>query len=160
VVGRFRGDLFYRLSVFSIKLPSLRERIEDLPILANDIVSELTSELQLSYTPKIGPDFLDALRRYHWPGNVRELRNVLERSLILSSTETLTPDLLTFHTPPPDDSSLSLHLSRARSLEDILKEVKHLLVQDALKRTGGNKSKAARLLGVSRYFVMDYVNQK
>ncbi len=82
--GRFLSPLLYRLNVFSIHVPPLRDRLEDLPALLEEIISRLAAELQLTSLPAIDPASVIALARYHWPGNVRELRNVVERSLILS----------------------------------------------------------------------------
>ena len=82
--GSFRKDLFYRLNVFSIEVPPLRERRDDIPILIERILSLLSVEMQLPDVPKIQATFLSRLCKYDWPGNVRELRNVLERAVILS----------------------------------------------------------------------------
>ena len=87
--GRFRKDLFYRLNVFGINVPPLRERAEDIPIITNIILTRLCKEIQLSGVPKINLDAINALRSYSWPGNVRELRNVLERALIMSRGDTI-----------------------------------------------------------------------
>ena len=82
--GRFRKDLFFRINVMSIEVPPLRNRPEDIPVLVQEILSKIQSELQLHDIPEIAPSALEKLKRYNWPGNVRELRNVLERALILS----------------------------------------------------------------------------
>ena len=87
--GRFQKDLFYRLNVFGIDVPPLREREEDIPIIANEILKRLRKDLQLSSIPKINSDAMNALRSYHWPGHVRELRNVLERTLVMSRGDTI-----------------------------------------------------------------------
>jgi PAS domain S-box-containing protein len=86
--GRFRQDLFYRLNVFPIKVPALRERVEDIPLLVWTFVEEFAARMGKKIT-KIPRKTMDALQRYSWPGNVRELRNVIERSVIISSSETL-----------------------------------------------------------------------
>ena len=82
--GRFRKDLYYRLNVIAIRVPPLRERPEDIPLISNRIVGSLCKEMQFMTTPKIHSEAMKALCRYSWPGNVRELRNVLERTLIIS----------------------------------------------------------------------------
>ena len=78
--GRFRADLYYRLNVLAIRIPPLRERIEDIPVIVRQILGQLVAEMQLLYVPEIDEKAMDKLRRYRWPGNVRELRNVLERA--------------------------------------------------------------------------------
>ena len=75
--------------MFGIDVPPLREREEDIPIIANEILKRLRKDLQLSSIPKINSDAMNALRSYHWPGNVRELRNVLERTLVMSRGDTI-----------------------------------------------------------------------
>ncbi len=87
--GRFLEPLFYRLDVFSIEVPPLRERSEDIPILAQEIMSQLAVEMQLTEVPPVDSSALISLCGYHWPGNVRELRNALERALILSDKSRL-----------------------------------------------------------------------
>ena len=87
--GRFLSALFYRINVFGITVPPLRDRIEDIPILLEEIMQRLAVELQLSHLPYVDPSFAMALTRYDWPGNVRELRNALERSLMLSDGHSL-----------------------------------------------------------------------
>ncbi len=88
--GRFLSALFYRINVFGITVPPLRDRIEDIPVLLEEIMSRLAVELQLTRLPYIDPAFAIALTRYDWPGNVREFRNVLERSLMLSDGHSLS----------------------------------------------------------------------
>ncbi|MEI9920969.1 MAG: sigma-54 dependent transcriptional regulator [Bacteroidota bacterium] len=122
--GRFREDLFYRLSVFVIQLPPLRERKEDISLFA-----EVFSH------KKIDKDFLNALEKHYWKGNVRELKNVIERCEILSDSDTLTADLLPsdFNN---DESSLTLDSVEKRH------------IQKVLKIAAGNKTQAAKLLGI------------
>jgi len=94
--GGFREDLYYRLNVLELRIPPLRERLEDLPILAGFLLRKLGRKNRKEVRA-ISPDFLEALSRYDWPGNVRELENVLERALILARADVLTPDLLPPH---------------------------------------------------------------
>jgi transcriptional regulator with PAS, ATPase and Fis domain len=139
--GRFREDLFYRLNVVSIVLPPLRERREDIPALINHF---LTSR-QLGPTPcKVDPEATQALLTYDWPGNIRELANVLERAQILAENNLITLDDLpeSIRMTPPladDDSSNSVNLN----------VLERRAVRDALRQTTGNKSRAAKLLGIS-----------
>jgi len=89
--GTFRSDLFYRLNVFPIRAPSLRERVEDIPLLVQYFVARYSKESGKSIR-HIGKQTLEHLRGYHWPGNIRELQNVVERALILSETDTFVVD--------------------------------------------------------------------
>lgn len=149
--GRFRKDLYYRLGVISIKVPPLRERIEDIPNIANRILIRLGSELKLSSVPDIRPDAMRAMCRYEWPGNVRELRNVLERALMLSKGETIGPAHLGMGQMQwiPDVGKITL--PRGGCLNDVVGETERVLIEEALSRAEGKKLKAAQLLGISRF---------
>jgi formate hydrogenlyase transcriptional activator len=81
--GRFRRDLYYRLNVFPIRLPTLRERSEDIPILVKHFVKEFAHRMKKNIEI-VPPDVMGSLRRYHWPGNIRELQNIIERAVILT----------------------------------------------------------------------------
>jgi two-component system, NtrC family, response regulator AtoC len=159
---RFRQDLYYRINVMSIEVPPLRERPEDVPVLVQQILYKLRSELQLSELPVIDPPTIRALQRYDWPGNVRELRNVLERALILSHGKQLNLAALGLR---GDDDSLfqdkktcfSVSFPSERSLNEITQELKQFLVNEALRRSGGSRKGAAHLLGISRYSLKHYM---
>ncbi|HMK37618.1 MAG TPA: sigma 54-interacting transcriptional regulator [Desulfomonilaceae bacterium] len=154
--GRFLQSLFYRLNVFSISVPPLRERIEDIPVLVKELMEKLAAEMQLMEIPQPDSSALDALSHYGWPGNVRELRNVLERALMLAHEGKI-------HLSLPQLSSLSEDWScnvcfpENRSLHDLTGEITHLMCSEALRRSGGNKKKAARLLGISRDSLYRYM---
>jgi len=154
--GRFRKDLYYRLNVFSIKVPPLRDRIEDLPVLIQDILLMLGKKTGLHTPPTVNHDAMQALAAYHWPGNVRELRNILERALILCGGGDITTEHLSLDpkqaSPLDLDKGPALRLPTpgAGSMPEILDEEKRFLVTDALKRSGGSIKEAAALLGVSR----------
>jgi two-component system response regulator AtoC len=154
--GRFRADLFYRLSVIQIDIPPLRERGDDVGLLADHYVTNFRNRLRKKIDG-ISPEALAAFRRYEWPGNVRELRNVIERAMILEDDETITtkylPRGLTGDVPsnaaPRADGQPSdqFHLpGKGVSLD----EVELSLVRQALQRSGGNQTKAAELLHISR----------
>ncbi len=148
--GRFRQDLYFRSNGFQIRLPSLRERSDDIEVLAKAFLTEIT---QKNSRPVRGftPDALRALREHPWPGNVRELRNKVEMACILCQGERITlPDLFPHKGPaagprPPGPSSLGLP-------EEGLdwETMESSLLAEALRRAAGNVSKAARLLGLSR----------
>lgn len=147
--GRFRGDLFYRLNVFQIRIPPLRERLEDIPLLAEQLVSTLTLELQFQTSPEIDAHTLQRLAQYTWPGNIRELRNLLERAIILSRGRSLGLKYLGF--PGEEDRpSVQASASETKSYDDIIEDTKRSLIEDALKRAGGRRHEAARLLGLTR----------
>jgi len=148
-VGRFRNDLYYRVNVFQIRIPPLRERPEDIPLLAQQLVSRLALELQLQNVPEIDPQTLQSLSDYLWPGNVRELRNVLERAIILSRGRSLGFEY--FGLPEQEHRpSLKASAFEHRSYDDTIRDTKRLLIEDALKLSGGRRHEAARLLGLTR----------
>ncbi len=144
--GTFREDLYYRLNVVPISIPPLRERREDIPFLAEHFVKKLAPELG-SPVRELSEGALEKLMSYHWPGNVRELENVIERSLVLSTGERLEADDIRLEAAQP---------SRALAVEGFLPEgmtldeYEQTMIREALKRAGGNKSQAARMLGLTR----------
>lgn len=135
--GNFREDLFFRLNVFEINLPALRERKEDLKMLAKNFVDLFSHKLHLT-SVQVSPDYYKALERNDWKGNIRELRNAVERSLILMDNNVLDAESLPNYSEKtiPESDSLSI-----RSLEKI-----H--IQKVLQYTKGNKAEAARLLEI------------
>lgn len=154
--GRFLKALYYRLNVFNIRLPSLRERREDIPLLVGELTAQLAQDLQLPKTPELDDDQIEALCRRSWPGNVRELRNVLERTLTRWNTG--QRDDGSFSEDPEeemdtelDDRASDLNVQRRRD------ELTLVLCQEALRRSGGSKKLAAELLGVSRISFYRYL---
>ena len=139
--GHFREDLFYRLSVFQIHLPALRERVEDIPLHIKAFVSAFSSKMGKNIRT-ISPEYIDALKKRAWKGNVRELRNAIERSLIIADGDTLTLDAL----------PLNMQTSSAASTESYsgfdLSGVEKMHIQKVLKYTKGNKTETSRLLGI------------
>jgi len=149
--GTFRNDLYYRLQVVEIDVPPLRERPQDLEILINAFLREFNTQMGLETKP-ISSGLLETLQKYPWPGNVRELRNVLKRIMILEEPE----DLDTGHFPlhildghNPRSASRQQALGQATGLMP-LSEVERLQILYTLEMTDNNKSKAARILGISR----------
>ncbi len=138
----FREDLFYRLNVVNIRVPTLRERPEDIPSLCQYFIARL-SEKNRKNIIGISPDAIKALISYDWPGNVRELENTLERAVILSTGEYVTESELPPNISKKNDENI---LDKCLSLEDI--EKKAIMV--ALDAAGWNKSEAARQLGINR----------
>ncbi len=146
--GTFREDLYYRLNVMPLNIPALRERKEDIPFLADHLVKKLAKDLG-SPVNEISEGAVQRLMAYHWPGNVRELENVLERSMVLSTGPVLQAE----------DIRLDMQLrSKAQSNSGdhflpegmTLDEYEQSIIKEALKRANGNKSQAARLLGLTR----------
>jgi two-component system nitrogen regulation response regulator GlnG len=160
--GRFRSDLFYRLSIFTIRLPPLRERGDDLPLLVEHFLRRFNRELSKEVL-RVAPDTLDILRKHPWPGNLRELQSVLKQALLRATGPILLPDFL----PPlgqPDartgasaDSPDWDGVIQARldgGSEDLYAETlalmeRHLLTR-VLNHTAGNQLQAARILGITR----------
>jgi two-component system NtrC family response regulator len=139
--GKFREDLYYRINVISIRMPALRERMEDLPVLVQHFATTIAKELGVPL-PGITEDDLTSLRAYDWPGNIRELKNIVERCLLLKKNpmQCIDPQAFT------SSSTASNSEVSGQRLEDVEKQ--HILnILDAEK---GNKSAAARRLGVSR----------
>ena len=152
--GEFRQDLYYRLNVISLELPPLRERGEDLPFLTKEFVKALAKRYQLEQ-PKVTEAFLAAIRSHNWPGNVRELRHAIERALVLSQPGTLDPDELAL---VPDDRSAAG--STGIPFPATLKEINAAVSHSAVELQGGNKSAAARLLGISRARLQRLMDQE
>ncbi len=138
---RFRSDLYFRLNIFEIKLPSLRERVKDIPLLANYYVKQF-SEKTNKKALDIADDFLQKLENYSWPGNIRELKNVIERSVILSNGNTLTSDVLPYEMQYQTENNLKP--MSAFSMQSVEK----LHIQKVLNYTKGNKAETARLLEI------------
>jgi len=143
--ARFRSDLYYRLNVFPIQLPPLRERIDDLPSLVDHFVRQVVPSLGIE-APEVSPEAMHALCSYHWPGNVRELRNIIERCALLATGGRITLDDL-----PPEIASVAGPAPGTTPVpESKLANQERAMIVNALEETGWNQSEAARTLGVSR----------
>jgi DNA-binding NtrC family response regulator len=149
--GRFRSDLFFRLNVVRIVVPSLKEHAEDVATLAAHFVARFNQEMKRQVRG-ISSAAMELLRAYAWPGNVRELRNVIERAFILHAgadeirPEHLTPELRKVAAGKKPDKVVASVTEEGLVLDDVEKK----LIAEAMERASGNQSKAARLLGVSR----------
>jgi transcriptional regulator with PAS, ATPase and Fis domain len=146
--GTFREDLYYRLNVVNIRLPALRERPSDIPKLVEHFLNKIS--LKHKTAPKtLSSAALSALSDYAWPGNIRELENELER-LVLMAAEAgeIGVELVSSHIK--QDQSSSAGAAAAGSLKEALEELERYMIVSTLKRLNGNKSEAARVLGVSR----------
>ncbi len=160
--GRFRQDLFYRLNVMTIRVPPLRERRDDIPMLIEEIVADLRTELQFKTVPKIEPSTIEILKVYHWPGNVRELRNVLERAAMLSSGPTIDPAHLGLHIDngaPATQWSFKTSFPFGKTLQDVTDELTRSLLLEMFKLYDGNKTLIAKNLGIARDSVYRYMKK-
>ncbi len=145
--GTFREDLYYRLNVINIQVPALRERKEDIPLLTDFFLNRGHDGTARGLTNRA----LEKLYDYHWPGNIRELQNEMERALVLSGNETkITADMLS---PKIINANSKTNIQGSRvhgKLKDALEELEKEMIQAGLRRTGWNKSKLAKELGISR----------
>jgi transcriptional regulator with GAF, ATPase, and Fis domain len=141
--GRFRQDLYYRLNVLKITMPALRDRREDIPMLARHFVQKHAKRCKVKARP-ISREALSRLVNHDWPGNVRELENAIERALVLGSSEMILPEdlpeSLLEHIPAPEMTEAKYHAA--------VKELKKQLILDAVEQTQGSYADAARILGV------------
>jgi two-component system response regulator AtoC len=162
--GRFRGDLFYRLDVVRIHVPPLRERVEDLPVLADQLLAGLSRRIGKAVEP-LSAEVIEALRYYPWPGNVRELENTLERAMILAPGSDITVELLPFHDSGMPPRTPETRLPEAYTDEDLSikrrgRALEERLIRLALERTSGNRTQAARILEISpralQYKIKEY----
>jgi two-component system, NtrC family, response regulator PilR len=163
--GRFREDLYYRINVIPIVLPPLRERREDIPLIAEHFLAKYNEQMSKTISG-ISHEAMELLSAYDWPGNIRELENVLERAVALEATPAILPDSLPVavrgdasRSAVPSQSAEILPAS-GFDLEAHVKEIEMGYIAEALKRAGGVQVKAAELLGMSfrsfRYYVKKY----
>ena len=153
--GLFRQDLFFRLNVVPINLPPLRERKEDIPVLADHFVQKYAARNRKSLRG-LHPATVQALCRYQWPGNIRELENTMERAVILCLGEQITPnDLPAQLRPRKDTPDQPFAGMGGRSLKEMERE----LIRATLGETGGNKSQTARILGISRQTLINKIKE-
>lgn len=149
--GSFREDLYYRLKVFPIYIPTLRERKEDIPLLINYFIGFFNKEFKKSVNG-VSPEALAFLTKYSWPGNVRELKNVIERAIILGGNEEIIPE----HLPKEvlleslGEEGGSHGIIKLPSQGVVLEDVERDLIRQALEMTSGNQTHAARLLAITR----------
>ena len=145
--GRFREDLYYRVNVISIELPSLRERISDIPLLANHFLRQIRDEAGKD-VDGFSDEAIEALRMYRWPGNVRELQNVVERAVLLGRGRIVGIDDL-----PPMISSVaptSIPRSTGQKLKDALAGPERQIILEVLESTHWNRNETAAVLGINR----------
>jgi len=147
--GRVRQDLFYRVNVFPITVPPLRERIEDIPLLVTHFIEQGKQKLRKEIS-SVNPQAMALLMAYGWPGNIRELENAIQRMMVVSKGSLLEAQNL----PPEIRGKESESKPESKDLKEIAKESSEIIekraIQEALSKTGGNVTQAAKALGVSR----------
>ena len=141
--GAFRQDLYYRLNVIELRMPPLRERVEDVEPLVAAVLSRLFGETP----PRLSAEAIKALQQYAFPGNVRELENILERATALCSGDVIEADDL--HLEPEDMGGVESAGRGSETLDDYLNRIERQAILEALQKTDGNRTAAARLLGVT-----------
>ncbi|MGD9590323.1 MAG: sigma-54-dependent transcriptional regulator [Pyrinomonadaceae bacterium] len=157
--GTFREDLYYRLSVVPIELPALRQRPEDILPLAIHFIHKYNVENAREISDQLSPEVLSLLENYHYPGNVRELENIIERAVVIASTDEITVECLRPEVRDPGKAlemvrqtlgvSDDIDLARGVNFYDEVKRFEIDLIRRALDQTGGHQSRAARLLGLN-----------
>jgi len=155
--GTFREDLYYRLGVVVIDLPPLRKRIEDLELFVAAFIDEFNRAMGRTIAG-VSRESLRVMRRYSWPGNIRELRNVIERAMVLCEQDEIEPAHLPAELSAGRDASGLTGLSESPvdlppdglDLTDVVTDLERRYIEDALERTGGNQTEAAKLLSISR----------
>jgi DNA-binding NtrC family response regulator len=153
--GRFREDLFYRLNVISLELPPLRNRKEDIPLLANHYLKFYAEENGFQ-PPTLTSEALRLMMDYEWPGNVRELENAMERGVVLSNGPTLTPDLLPAQLRGNTFSTALLEQRSDASLFDVMEDIERRIIADRLERCNWNQTEASEFFRIP----LSTLNQK
>jgi DNA-binding NtrC family response regulator len=143
--GEFRQDLLYRLKVIGVRMPSIAERKDDIPVLAGHFLQSFAREFNQPLK-QLAPETIDVLRQYDWPGNVRELRNAVERLVVLARSDKLTLRDVPANIRGGADLTRIAVVRTGMTVEEAEKQ----LIIQALKETGGNRTAAARKIGISR----------
>jgi DNA-binding NtrC family response regulator len=153
--GRFREDLFYRLNVISLDLPALRNRKEDIPLLAVHYLKYYAEENGFP-PPELSSESLRLMMDYDWPGNVRELENAMERGVVLSNGPTLSPDLLPQQLRGNTFSTALLEQRPDASLFDVIEDIERRIIADRLERCNWNQTEASEFFRIP----LSTLNQK
>jgi two-component system response regulator PilR (NtrC family) len=161
--GRFRDDLYWRLKVIEIKLPPLRERREDIELLASHFLNKFSAE-QGKEIKKISTYAIEVLKDYSFPGNVRELENIIERSVALEQSNIVLPESLAlsmyrWHDARLQAESAAELLTEGFSMEGYIEDIEKKLISEALARSGGKKKEAAQLLGISYWVLLRKIDK-
>jgi len=146
--GSFREDLYYRLNVMTVKIPPLRERTEDIPLLCKHFIGRFNEILDKDMSG-LAPAAMARLLEYQWPGNVRQLENVIERAMVIADDSLLLPEHFAAELITNDGHTQKDTVFEGLSIKDAQKVVEKKLITQALDETGGNRTRAARLLEIS-----------
>ncbi len=161
--GRFRRDLYYRLEVVPLRLPALRDRPEDIPVLVRHFLEQMNLRFQREVT--LAEDALALMTLYSWPGNVREMENLIERLVVLDATGIIRagdlPERMKAMPAMPAVAAVASSLERgAIDLPVVMAAIESSLIEQALRQAGGNKTRAAELLGLSRTTLLDKLKRQ
>jgi Nif-specific regulatory protein len=156
--GRFREDLYYRINVFQITPPPLRERKDDILALANHFLEKFSTKYHKP-VPQVTPQTLNLLMRYDWPGNVRELENEMERAVTMAAGgDLISHEMLSDKLRPIGTVSMGAELPLTGSLKEAVRKVERRMIEQALTEAGGNRSQAAKKLGLSRQGLLNKIS--
>ncbi len=152
--SRFREDLYYRLNVVQINMPTLRERLEDIPLLAEHFLNIFKEEMVMPNLT-ISKAAMDKMVQYNWPGNIRELRNAIERAVVMGNGKEILPEDLPISSVRPNYPGLQVGLT----LEEALNQFKREFIVLNLRHTGGNRSKAAKVMDIQRTYLSRLISK-
>jgi len=156
--GKFREDLFYRIQVFPIVIPPLRERREDIPLLAAHFLEEFALKFNRPVA-RLTPGALEMLMQFDWPGNVRELENEIERALTLAGDESEIAEVYLSERIKQSADNDSFSGAPAATIQEATVRMERKMVTDALRQSGGNRSQAARILGLTRQGLLNKIRR-
>ena len=160
--GRFRSDLYFRLNVIPIRIPPLRDRRDDIPLLVEHFVGKYNRERKRALEGA-RPEFLEVLRRYTWPGNVRELENLVERIVVLKGSGWLEPSDIPEKIRRAErflENTAPVLGEAGLDIKSATEDFENALIRQALHLTGGNKNRAATLLGLKRTTFVEMLKRK
>jgi len=148
--GKFRSDLYFRLNVIELQMPSLQERVEDIPLLAHSFLAEITSQWDGEKLPEISDAAMNSLEHHNYTGNVRELINILQRAVTMCEGNVIQPaDLLLESVDVPVSAAGTAEKQDDQSLDTYMEEIEKKMLEEALRNARYNKTRAAELLGIS-----------
>ncbi len=153
--GNFREDLYFRLNVVQLKLPSLRERKDDIVLLSEYFIKKYANEMDCSLSVKISKDALDKMIAYNWPGNIRELSNAIERALVMGDGKKIIPEDLPIKSITRKNTSFEFGLT----LKDAIRRFKKEFILLNLTNTSNNKTKAAKIMGIQRTYLSRLISK-